>query len=833
MSESGSEIRDSEIEAFEDKGSRSSYRKFLKRLTRLRHRDPDEIPGAGTCSSSSCESTEYAKLDSVAEALPSDVAEDLLRAAYPNLRRRANAARWLGWLAYQMSDRRAQRLDREDLLSGVPGVWRMWAWRPGTLALALVLLLSLVFSLAAAGVCLPLLLMYGRWHLARRYYRWACSLPRRMGLLLVGRLLGDAVAGGMIVWTGGGLEFRDAALRAGLAARYRACERERAARAARATRRMRLLAFLTDCRINRIQVCGAAAAAVCFSTVVLAGPLTSAQLVVTGLLLGVLISCVVALSRLVRLVRWTVPNVPVSSRGLAIAAVRAAAVLAVLIAWAGPFLAAVLAAVLPAAFVAACGLWVFLVIRRALARRGPRARRMLRYLPDAVAAITIGVAAAVPGDQSLLTTAPAAALLFPVAAWGIFRAWRAMSDSGRVAVRCAADLALALMLGAELTLLVVWLANMLGMSRDEVLVLRAALERAGALAELRWRTWTVLFLVLAAASVAAGRWPDWAPKRARAALRLPVGSAVTVARRVLSGVHIGLLAVVLVAVAAPAGVTPLLRSQASARYAVAFQRELEAARVLAVYTWIRDGLKPGAENRGVLPVMVSTIYGIGHPSAGDVATGTEADLARRLGYLQETTLGLPAPPQAPETGRDDGPSLKEDLATLDTEEQAADAAVERGERFGDRVAIAIASAIPGMGDHEMVQIVREYLSELVEGSPLKDAFAVWFRRHITLPSADKIVVPDAARLKQAALAELKGVEAGLHVKIKDDALTRDEPQIAQAVDEVNDARYLQQEQTGPCDGCRIVRPPGTEPVPPDDPHIPVDPEPGIPFDIHP
>lgn len=307
--------------------------------------------------------------------------------------------------------------------------------------------------------------------------------------------------------------------------------------------------------------------------------------------------------------------------------------------------------------------------------------------------------------------------------------------------------------------------------------------------------------------------PDLVPKRAKAALRLPAGPAVTVTRRVLSGVHIGLLAVVFVAVAAPAGITPLLRSQASARYAVALQRELEAARVLAVYTWIQDGLKPRTENWGALPAMVRTIYDIGYPSAGDVATNTEADLARRLGYLQETTLGLPAAAQAPETGGDDGPSLKDDLATLDTEEetgeQEADDVTERAERIGEYLAAAIASAIsifiPGIDEHESIQVVGEYLSGLIEESPLKDAFAAWSRRHITLPTADEIVVPDAAALEQAASAELTGVETRLNVKVKGDALMRAEPQIVQAVDEVNDARYLQ-EQTGPCDGCTVVSP---------------------------
>ena len=440
------------------------------------------------------------------------MAEDLLRAAYPNTRQRTNAARWLGWLAYQMGDHRGQRLRWQDLRRGVPGVWRIWAWPPGVLALGLLLSLGAVivlpalFYLAAYG-CL-LLLMMGGWRHARRCFWWALSLPRRVELLLLGRLLADAVARGVLVQADGHA-FRDAALRADLAARHRAMlatrEREQAARAARAARRTRLLAFLTDRRIDRIRICAGTAAAVCFSTVVLAGQHGGVQWGVTALLLVVLISCVIGLSGVIRLVRWTVPNVAVPSRAAALTAVLAAAVLAALIVWAGPFLASVLAAFLPVAFVAACGLWIFLVTRRALARGAPQVRRMLRYLPDAIAAVTIGIAAAVLADGSLLTAAPAPGLLFPVATWGIFRAWRAMNDSGRVTVRAAADLALSLMLGAELTLLAVWLANLLGMSRNEVSVLRAALERAGALADLPWWAWTALFLTLAAVSIGAAR----------------------------------------------------------------------------------------------------------------------------------------------------------------------------------------------------------------------------------------------------------------------------------------------------------------------------------------
>ena len=49
-----------------------------------------------------------------------------------------------------------------------------------------------------------------------------------------------------------------------------------------------------------------------------------------------------------------------------------------------------------------------------------------------------------------------------MAAWASYRTWRAMNDVARLAVRAAADIALSLLLGADLVLFVVWLANLLG-----------------------------------------------------------------------------------------------------------------------------------------------------------------------------------------------------------------------------------------------------------------------------------------------------------------------------------------------------------------------------------
>jgi hypothetical protein len=123
-------------------------------------------------------------------------------------------------------------------------------------------------------------------------------------------------------------------------------------------------------------------------------------------------------------------------------------------------------------------------------------------------------------------------------------------------------------------------------------------------------------------------------------------------------------------------------------------------------------------------------------------------------------------------------------------------------------AVANTIQIPGVGENEIVQIIKEYLSGLVESSPLKDVFAAWAEKLTGAtppPSADTIVVPDPERLERAAFTALTQEKARTHLA---DPATPDQAQThAQtespadaAVDLVNETRYLN-ERTGPCDGC--------------------------------
>jgi hypothetical protein len=751
-----------------------------------------------------------------------DAANVLLRAAYPDERKRTSAVRWLGWLAYQT--RNDKRVPWRPYPSGAQDLWRLQPWPYGALAVARtigagIFLVLLAFS--AIGLCL-----FGRWRAFGAYREWADTLPETLERALLRRPLAYAVSHRVLVQTKDGYTFSDPALRAGLAARYQADlntrAREQVSRAVRTSGWTKLLRPRADV---------IAGTAVYVVTIVLtaahAAPQGSDGKYFVVLLAVLIIGGALIVPASAPFVRWTVASVPGLSRADATTtAVLAVAGLATFIIWSGPALVAALAAVLPAAFVAACGLWVCLLTRRALARL--RHRGLLRYLPDAIAAVTIGIAAAVLVNRSLLTTEPATVLLFPIATWGSLRAWRAMNHSGRLTVRAAADLTLSLFLGAELILFTVWLANLLHLSPAEISVFRMVTGRAGSLADLPWWTWATAYLILAATIVTHGRWPGL-PRQVTDLLR--VAPAVGTTKRVLTGLHIGLLVIVLVAVAAPITVKPLLRHQIRTRYDVALQRELEATQVLDAYAWIRAGLVPVTPS-GVLQEIVATIFKIGHPSTGGTGVATEGDLAQRLGRLQATTLTLPPPPKTPEAAGDNAPSLDEEINTLDTEEHEADDIAKLAEKFGEYTAIAVAStiSIPHVSDHEVVQIIREYLNGLIEESPLKEIIAAWYRNirwRAAPPPADEIVNPDAARIEKAASAELdRTVPYGQGVTNVLKAIRDESPAVA-AVELTNATRYGQ-EGTGPCDSiCRLTAPgalrepvvePG-EPEPPTDPFV--------------
>ena len=674
------------------------------------------------------------------------------------------------------------------------------------------------------------------------------------------RLLTGGAARQVLEPAGERWKFRDETVRAALAAAHaaelRKRDRAREARAARTTgARARLVAALDARGIARARTDLAAGIALFLLLLGLTlahGLGRPAWWTTVGVFAAIAatagLTCYVFAPRLLRpavaCVRWTVVNVAPFSRRtwLAVAAVAAAAT-ALLIATAGPALAAFAAAVLPAVLVAVGGGWVLLVALRAQrserrpGRRSPgdesgrsgnrrrpgpwRSGRWRRFLQDTVVTATTGTALLALTRRDVLAVEPSAGLLFPVAAWAGFRAWRAMNDSERLAVRAAADIALSLLLGADLVLFVVWLANLLGLTPAEVAAVRGALERTGDLADLPWWLWTGLYAVLAVAAVAFAAWPTRLRRAIGLSARLRVVPVVNVVRRVLTGVHISLLVIVLVAVAAPAAVFPMLRDQIAARYAAAYQRQLEAAGEQTAYAEISARFTMAKADRAVLGDIVEKIHRIDHPGQGaDHATDTEADIARRVGELQAATLLVAGttPVAATERGAagaagftapiQDATDLRTRVTKLDEQDERETTAHKQAEQAGDLAAATVASllSVPDIGNHEVVQIVREYLGGLIEESPLKDVFAAWTERlagRVRPPDPETLVVPQPLKLASEALVtQLKETEKG-HFAVTLPS-TEHESAVDAAVDLANQTRYLSEGGAGPCAGCTPV-----------------------------
>src|SRR5262249_30946681 len=142
----------------------------------------------------------------------------------------------------------------------------------------------------------------------------------------------------------------------------------------------------------------------------------------------------------------------------------------------------------------------------------------------------------------------------------------------------------------------------------------------------------------------------------------------------------------------------------------------------------------------------------------------------------------------------DAPDLRTRTAKLDEQDKKEDAAHKRAEQAGDLAAATVSSllSIPDIGSNEVVQIVREYLSGLVEESPLKDAFAAWTERlagAVRPPDAETLVVPEPAKLAtEALLTQLKAEQKNNFATTLPS--TEHESPVDAAVDLTNQARYL-------------------------------------------
>lgn len=705
-------------------------------------------------------------------------ADRLLRAAYPDKRERARAIRWLGWIAYRVDGR--PQFTWQD----IPAFYRNSESRgnPPLPSVARVLADAVKrgvlrkngrkyqFADPSLSACLSALYKASRsgplWEMISFL---AAGHRVRIG---VDAVLCWAIVAGALVWP-----------------------------LARMPAPWWLSSFLAELAVEAlgIVIVGLGLAAIGLVTSRIAKPMSQGVFWITFIawILGLTIAVVaqpntasykleseiVAISGLFVLgvpaaavgAAWSLaggsPNWTRTDRWFAVAIVTC--VTGVVIAWAG------LSRAVPAAFVAACGVLVVALIIRAAARVRPGWRRkLLAPFPDIAAVATASAAFLVLSVGNLLTSDSAAGLLFPLAVWGSVQAWRKMLASTRLTRRAGADLTLASLLGITLALFLAWLANILGMSRPEMAVLLVVLGHAGEAVDLPWWSWTALYVLLAGLYLAIARWPVRLAAVMRRLKRLRAVPTANMTRRALTCVHFGLLFIALVGLSARVTVTTTFRSQLKAVYAVAVQRQFEATGELDAYWQIRRQFKPGSANSA--PVLMTLIKDVDEGSTesassggseNDEATQKALSAARALGQLQAAALrqaaGTSLPVAEQDAERDAGfdspirnaSDAEDRIDKVDTEEQEDDTKSAAAKAAGEAAASAVASTlgIPQLSSE--FQILQEYLSGLVEDSPLKDQFAAWLENlpgAEAPPDADTMVDPDPEQLKQTAVAELKG-----------------------------------------------------------------------------
>jgi hypothetical protein len=489
----------------------------------------------------------------------------------------------------------------------------------------------------------------------------------------------------------------------------------------------------------------------------------------------------------------------------------------------------------PCVIVMGVGVWLALLTHSHWHNAPRRWQRRAAYVllaPVAAAAVLA------MGAHDSLAAQATVGLLVPVAVWAAARMWRAMSTSSLATMRALDDIAVSLMLGLPLMALLVWLPDRLDYRDIEMLAdalhippagvatVRETLRSAGKYVELPQRWWLGFYVLLAGASVLFALRPGLLPAMIRQLPRLRIVPSTNANHRLATGVRIGLLVTALVAAAAPTAVAPGLQTHLAAQYSQTLAENLREHGELVAYTEFQNAFnaRPAAARMAPLYDMLSDIGKASRPAPDQPPdAGTALGLARRMGELQAQTLALSAPPAITQAAvaatqqagfdtplRDTG-NLSERIKKLGHEHADEHATIEQVHRAGELAAKAIAVAAPSreFGNVEVVQVVKEYLSGLVE-SPVKDVFAGWVG-HVTgaqpPPSAAEIVVPDGPRLKKAAAAALDAELAG--IVISDPAalgkLQLGPDDIVTAVHLTNATRHLQG-QRGPCHDCPDRKP---------------------------
>ncbi|MFD4337597.1 hypothetical protein ACFWPP_10460 [Streptomyces anulatus] len=461
------------------------------------------------------------------------------------------------------------------------------------------------------------------------------------------------------------------------------------------------------------------------------------------------------------------------------------------------------------------GGWALLL---AVARCVRSDRAVVRHLPDLFGVLLVALACQQLVSGDVLTVAPAAGLFFPLALWLSWRGWRWMKDSPRRTVQAAADVVLSVELGLVLTLLMVWLANVLSFTPPQVTVVLEVVEKVQGLTEVHWLYWMAAYAVLAIGSYLLLARPALVARvrRLRPARfgesRLPLGLTANFVQRSFSGINIGIMvALIFLVVVAPVSEGAWKRP-VDERYALEVQRREYAEGAAAAYQEIHRQvvLHPRAAAR--IGDVIIAAHRIAPSPDGEPVNRTALDIARQAGRFQAGTLDVdtPAPePATPPAPAPEGDGLDARLGRLDETQQQRAEREERTDRFAELASLAVTRTLDtlDLGDNQAVQLVKEYLGGLVEDGPVKTVFHRWGEGiGQPPPEGGRLVRIDVRRLTAVAYertaAAVERSDAGLLTFYGRFGIgvPAEDSSLAPAVDLANQHRYLRQ-GTGPCTGC--------------------------------
>ncbi|WP_143657707.1 hypothetical protein [Streptomyces sp. MNU77] len=506
-------------------------------------------------------------------------------------------------------------------------------------------------------------------------------------------------------------------------------------------------------------------------------------------------------------IRWFRHRRYIAAAGLALCIVVGPAALLFLLFRAFP------SRLVPLAALLFFGGWALLF---AVARCARSDRAVVRHLPDVAGVLLIALACQQVVSGDVLTVAPAAGLFFPLALRLSWRGWRWMKDSPRGTVRAAADVVLSVELGLVLTLLMVWLANVLSFTPPQVTVVLEVVEKVQGLTEVHWLYWMAAYAVLAVGSYVLLARPALVARvrRLRPARfgesRLPLGLTANFVQRSFSGINIGIMVALLFFVVVAPVSEGAWKRPVDERYALEVQRREYAEGAAAAYQEIHRQvvLHPRAAAR--IGDVIIAAHRIAPSPDGEPVNRTARDIARQAGRFQAGTLDVDTP--APEPASDpppEGDDLDARLGRLDETQQQRAEREERTDRFAELASLAVTRALDtlDLGDNQAVQLVKEYLGGLVEDGPVKTVFHRWGEGiGQPPPEGGRLVRIDVRRLTAVAYertaAAVERSDAGLLTFYGRFGIgvPAEDSSLAPAVDLANQHRYLRQ-GTGPCTGC--------------------------------